>query len=62
VKVLCVYAFEDTDTNAVSSLVALKCLANLLLLESKTRQFFVNEGYAGATAERLKVTTFIAIM
>ena len=35
--------------------VALKCLANVLLLESKTRQHFVDLGYAHNAARILNV-------
>jgi Guanine nucleotide exchange factor synembryn len=38
----------------VSSLEALRCLANAMLLEPKTRQIFVDLGYCGQAAERLK--------
>ncbi|KAL6716475.1 hypothetical protein ACLMJK_006042 [Lecanora helva] len=54
VKTLCVFALEEPDENRESSLVALKCLANLLLLEPKSRQYLVNEGYAPAVAKRLR--------
>lgn len=34
---------------------ALRCVANALLLDGKMRQVFVDTGYAGKLAERLKV-------
>lgn len=37
-----------------SSLEALRCLANAMLLNSQARQIFVNLGYSGKAAERLK--------
>ncbi|KAL9135156.1 MAG: hypothetical protein Q9175_003651 [Cornicularia normoerica] len=46
VETLCFYAFESSDLEDVSSRVALKCIANILLLESRTRQTFVQEGNA----------------
>ena len=53
VEVLCQHGF-DTDSLA-SSREALKCLANIFLHESKTRQMFVEAKFAGKAAERLKV-------
>lgn len=41
----------------VTSREASKCLANVLLLESKTRQIFVDLGYPTKAAQRLKVDT-----
>lgn len=43
-----------TKTSSPSSLEALRCLANTMLLEPRTRQIFVDLGYAGQAAERLK--------
>ena len=37
-------------------MVALKCLANLLLLETKARQYFVDEEYVAAAARKLTVS------
>jgi len=34
---------------------ALRCVANALLLDPKMRQIFVDTGYGGKIAERLKV-------
>ncbi len=39
----------------VTSREAAKCLANVLLLEGKTRQIFVDLGYFIKAAQRLKV-------
>lgn len=39
----------------LTSREASKCLANILLLESKTRQIFVDLGYPAKAAQRLKV-------
>lgn len=36
-------------------MVALRCLANILLLESRTRQIFVDTGYASAAADLVRV-------
>ncbi|KAI9815956.1 MAG: hypothetical protein M1827_001948 [Pycnora praestabilis] len=44
------------DGNSLTtSREALRCLANTLFLDAKTRQIFVDLGYAGKAAERLKV-------
>lgn len=43
-----------TEKSSPSSLEALRCLANAMLLDPKTRQIFVNLGRSGQTAERLK--------
>lgn len=51
--ILCQHGFE-IDT-ATSSREALKCVANILLLESKTRPMFVEFGYAPKAAANLKV-------
>lgn len=52
-ETLCYYAFKSSDPKDGSSRVALKCIANILLLESKTRQIFVQEGHAIKVAEKL---------
>lgn len=54
VGILCQHGFE-VDTPS-SSREALKCVANILLLESKTRSMFVEFGYAPKAAAKLKVT------
>ena len=56
---MCFYAFEDSDSKDGPSRVALKCIANILLLESKTRQKFVQEGNAIKVAKRLSVFTTV---
>lgn len=44
------------DGNSLTTArVALKCLANVMLLEAKTRQMFADSGYAHEAVERLKV-------
>ncbi|CAF9910372.1 MAG: hypothetical protein ALECFALPRED_006578 [Alectoria fallacina] len=53
VEKLCFYAFESSDPKDAASRVALKCIANILLLESKTRQIFVQEGNAIKVAKKL---------
>ncbi|KAF7509721.1 hypothetical protein GJ744_007592 [Endocarpon pusillum] len=45
-----------TEKSSPSSLEALRCLANAMLLEPRTRQIFVNLGCAGQAAERLKIS------
>lgn len=50
---MCFYAFEDTDSGDVTSRVALKCIANILLLESMTRRTFVQGGNAIKVAKKL---------
>ncbi|KAF2193345.1 hypothetical protein K469DRAFT_712087 [Zopfia rhizophila CBS 207.26] len=52
IRTLACYAFKST--NSQISQEALRCLANALLLEVKTRQILVNTGYAPNTAEKLK--------
>ena len=56
VKTICLYAFVESGQQAASSVVALKCLANLLLLETKARQYFVDEEYVAAAARKLTVS------
>jgi hypothetical protein len=41
--------------NADIRRTALRCVANALLLDAKMRQVFVDTGYGGKLAERLKV-------
>lgn len=38
---------------------ALRCVANALLLDAKMRQIFVDTGYGGRLAEKLKVWIYI---
>ena len=56
IETLCQYGFQSDSLT--SSREALKCLANILLLESKTRQIFVDLGHATNAAEKLKVSVF----
>lgn len=53
IELLCRYGFDDDSLE--TSRAALKCLANVLLLQSDTRQMFVDLGYASKAAERMKV-------
>lgn len=53
IEVLTKYGLEGDSTPG--SLEALRCLANAMLLDPKTRQTFVNLGYAGHAAKRLKI-------
>ena len=57
VEALCFYAFESSDLSDEPSRLALKCIANILLLESKTRQIFVNNNKENAikVARKLSV-------
>ena len=60
IEVLCQHGF---DVNFLaSSREALKCLANIFLHESKTRQMFVETKYAGKAAERLKVYELLLLL
>ncbi len=59
---LCVYAFDEQEQRAESVLIALKCLANLLLLNGRTRQYFVDEGYATAATKGSRVSTVTALV
>ncbi|OCK84629.1 hypothetical protein K432DRAFT_378382 [Lepidopterella palustris CBS 459.81] len=52
IEILAQYSFDGTSTT--TSRAALRCLANALLLEPKTRQILVDLGYAGKAAEKLK--------
>ena len=51
---LCGHSFDGNSLITARS--ALKCLANIMLLEPKTRQMFADLGYASKAAERLKVS------
>ncbi len=53
IEVLTTHGLRDQSSPA--SLEALRCLANAMLLEAKTRQIFVDLGCAGQVAERLKL-------
>lgn len=53
VRTLCRHSYDGSSLT--TSREALKCLANVLLLEAKTRQIFVNLGYPVKAADRLKV-------
>ncbi|OCK91543.1 uncharacterized protein K441DRAFT_664471 [Cenococcum geophilum 1.58] len=52
IETLARYSFESTSS--VTSREALRCLANALLLQPKTRQILVDLGYGEGAAERLK--------
>jgi hypothetical protein len=52
-SVLCRHSFDGNSF--VTARSALKCLANVMLLEASTRQIFVDLGYAPKAVERLKV-------
>ncbi|KAM0795434.1 guanine nucleotide exchange factor [Usnea florida] len=52
-ETLCYYAFKSSDPKDGSSRVALKCIANILLLESKTRLIFVQGGNAIKVVKKL---------
>ena len=60
---LCHYAFlqdlqdEGFEPDVNTSHVALKCLANVLLLETTARQQFVDLGYARNAAKILNVSS-----
>ena len=49
------YAFEDSDSKDGASRLALKCIANILLLESSTRQVFVQHENPVKVARKLNV-------
>jgi Guanine nucleotide exchange factor synembryn len=53
IEVLVKHGLEKASSS--TSLEALRCLANAMLLEPKTRQIFVDLGYVGQLAERLKI-------
>lgn len=52
-KILCQLSYEARFLD--SSREALKCLANVLLIESKTRPMIVTLGYADKAAIKLRV-------
>ncbi|KAF2796199.1 hypothetical protein K505DRAFT_271919 [Melanomma pulvis-pyrius CBS 109.77] len=52
IRTLSRYAFEGSSSQ--TSQEALRCIANALLLETKTRQILVDLGYAPNAAEKLK--------
>ncbi|KAL1989183.1 hypothetical protein VTN96DRAFT_3730 [Rasamsonia emersonii] len=52
IEVLAKYGFEGETADIRRA--ALRCIANALLLNSSTRQIFVDTGYGGKLAERLK--------
>lgn len=52
VKILCQHSYDDRFLD--SSREALKCLANALLIKSKTRQMVVDLGYADKAAIKLR--------
>ena len=53
---LCQQGFDKPNANTDdSSRLALKSLANILLLEEETRQNFVDLGYSGKVGDRIKV-------
>jgi hypothetical protein len=52
VSVLCRHSFEGNSPKTARA--ALKCLANVMLLEASTRQMFVDLGFAPKAAEKLK--------
>jgi hypothetical protein len=49
------YAFEGKEVS--TSQEALRCIANALLLQPKTRQILVDLGHGPHAAEKLKVGT-----
>lgn len=53
VRILCQHSYDARFLD--SSREALKCLANALLIESKTRQMVVDLGYADKAAIKLRV-------
>lgn len=53
VKILCQHSYDARFLD--SSREALKCLANVLLIESTTRQIVVDLGYADKAAVKLRV-------
>ncbi|KAI9715453.1 MAG: hypothetical protein M1812_005929 [Candelaria pacifica] len=52
IEILTRHSFDGNSL--ITSREALRCLANALFLEAKTRQIFVDLGYADKAAERLK--------
>ncbi|KAI9729589.1 MAG: hypothetical protein M1834_006785 [Cirrosporium novae-zelandiae] len=59
IETLCKHGFDGNSL--ITSREALRCLANAFLLDSNTRQFFVDLGYPEKAAERLKVYTMAQI-
>lgn len=61
VEILCRHSYDSSfdSSSMASSREALKCLANVLLLESKTRRMFVDLGYANKAAIELKVNLLL---
>ena len=53
VRILCRHSFEGNSLK--TGRIALKCLQNVMLLEPKTRQMFVDMDFPAKAAERLKV-------
>ena len=53
IRTLSRHGFDSTPS--IASRDALRCLANLFLLDPKTRQIFVDLGFPDQAAERLKV-------
>lgn len=49
------YGVESDNADVCRA--ALRCVANALLLDKKMRQTFVDTGYSGRLAEKLKVPT-----
>ena len=54
ILILCRHSFDGNSL--ITGREALKCLANIMLLEEPTRQIFVDLGYAAKAAECLKVS------
>lgn len=53
---LCRISFDITSREDAEQQAALKQLANTLLLEEESRQFFADSGYAEKVADRLAVS------
>ena len=53
VRTLCQHGFDGNSLH--TGRLALRCLANVMLLKPETRQIFVDLGYAPKAAECLKV-------
>lgn len=53
IEVLAKYGVDGENPNVRRA--ALRCVANALLLDPSMRQIFVDTGYSGKLAERLKV-------
>lgn len=54
IRILSRHGFDSAPT--IASRDALRCLANLFLLDPKARQIFVDLKFADKAAERLKVS------